>query len=55
MEYTKETETIGEWFYYPYTGEWYRFIDKRNKDGLLISRVTERSFKEPLPKVKRIK
>ena len=41
------TKITGEWFYYSHTGKWYRFTDERDKNGLLLSRVCEKSDYEP--------
>lgn len=32
--------TTGEWFFYPHTGKWYRYIDTR-EGGKLVARVCQ--------------
>lgn len=39
--------TTGGWFYYPQTDKWYRFIDSRDENGKLLSRVCQESETKP--------
>jgi len=42
----KRKVITGEWFYYPHTKKWYRFIDTK-VDGGLLSRVCQESIIKP--------